>query len=118
MGFNPIPILNQQTSDRQIGDLQRAMSAPIEQFQNLLPLQGVYVTGVTVPSAANFVVTHNLGRPYVGWIVARWRGPITIGYPPYPFIIELGSTAQVIPESQLLLQNATASNGVIDVWVY
>jgi len=127
MAYTPNPILQQKTPSRQVDDLQRSYVPVFSQLQALVPLNGVYVSGVTdsagVTTPVTFVpgqtvsISHNMGRPYLGWQLCRPR--YVSGAAVAPLIVEVAETDTTIASSVLKLSyQAGTATVYFDVWVY
>lgn len=122
--YTPSQFQLYKTEDRQVDDLQRGVTGPLQQLQNLQPLNGVYLTsqlnsiGVAVPITfqitSNMSIVHNLGRPYIGWILARVQNVIGSDA---PWLVEAAQDAG-LNSMQISLTNGSNSEFTCDLWVY
>lgn len=128
MAFQPTPFLLQKTQDRQVDDLQRTPAGAIAQLQGLAPLNGVYIasqpdaTGTVAPIVflPNIPVTiqHNLGRPYVGWVLMRPRNYVLFTGTGGPAVFEIPNADPGLDASQLTLVHLGTRIFTADAWVY
>lgn len=125
MPFVPTSTLFQKTSDRQIDDLQRQSNDAVSQLQGLVPLNGNYIStlpdldGIDAPiffdGNVSIAIPHKLGRPYLGWLLCRFRDPVG---PNVPFVYETPNTENDLNSIQVVLTNFTSTSFFADVWVY
>jgi hypothetical protein len=92
------------------GDLSRIQDNVDQSFQDLqsslLPLSGVVLIGQSIGTSAT-TLTHGLGRPYQGFIIARLSANAVIWEP---------GAANTNPSTTIVLQASSACTA--NVWVY
>lgn len=127
MSYGPKATFYEQTSDRQLNDLQVSIDLATRNFQHLMPLTGAYVTtiadstGVQVPIqfAQNTLVrvVHNLGYAYTGWIIASVGYVSGAAVAPLILVSSADETGET-KKSSIALINVAANTVTAHVWVY
>lgn len=67
-------ITQQQTGNRQVGQLQSDIAGGTQQLRQGPFGDGVLVTGLSFSGGTSKVVNHGLGRDIQGWVVVRIQG--------------------------------------------
>lgn len=127
MSYGPKSIRYEQTSDRQINDLQQSLTEAMRNLQMLTPLTGAYITtianaaGISVPIvfAQNNVVrvVHNLGYAYTGFIIANVQYSSGSFVSPL-IVVSTGNENAQTQVSSIALINLSPVTVTAHVWVY
>lgn len=98
------------TQDDDVDRMQVNISNAVDPVLNTEILDGVLLTGLTIPASLKLVAAHGLGRPADGYAVVASSAAVSL---PYAVAAE-----QTTPNGAVVLSFSSGAGAVISLWVF